>query len=183
MSNRCAFIMHCGPLGTRFLVVTALALAWMGQGAVALSAADTQPAAQTAPTTQEASTKPSGGGLWSLPHVGDANIPFRPDGNSAGPLAQMLAYVLVILALGAIVLIVIKRVVPKIGKVSGKNVTVIETIYLGPRQTVHLLRVGTSKILVAAAPNGVTMLADVTKSFPQEGHDKAVLPVQPEVKP
>ena len=98
------------------------------------------------------------------------------DQNDEGPapldmsklLWQMLAYVLVILVLGGAMIFVVKRVLPKFRMVRGKSISVVETIYLGPRQSVYLLQVGRQKLLIAGTRERISMLAEVTEAFPEE---------------
>lgn len=44
----------------------------------------------------------------------------------------------------------------------GKLVAVAETIPIGPRKTVHILQVGTRKILIGSTAESIQFLADVT---------------------
>lgn len=90
-------------------------------------------------------------------------------------LWQMLAYVLVILALGGAIILLVKRVLPKLRAVRGKSISVVETIHLGPRQSVHLLQVGRQKLLIAGTREQISMLAEVTEAFP-EGTDEPAGP-------
>jgi len=78
---------------------------------------------------------------------------------------QMLATTLVILVLGGLAIFLVKRVLPKIARTTGRRISVLETAYLGPRRAVHLLQVGSRKLLVASSPEGVRKLDDVTGAF------------------
>ncbi len=80
----------------------------------------------------------------------------------------MLAAVFVILVIGAFAFFIIRKVLPRIRVVAGKHISILETAYLGPRKTVHLLQVGSKKILVANFPEGVVSLGDVTDAFGDE---------------
>ena len=80
----------------------------------------------------------------------------------------MLAAVFVILVIGAFAFFIIRKVLPRIRVVAGKNISILETAYLGPRKTVHLLQVVSKKILVASFPEGVASLGDVTDAFGEE---------------
>lgn len=86
-------------------------------------------------------------------------------------LWQMLAYVLVILLLGGVAIFVFKRVLPRIRRVAGKRVCVVETTYLGPRQTVQLLQVGNKKFLLGGTRERISMLAEVTGAFPEQADE------------
>jgi len=76
-------------------------------------------------------------------------------------LWQMLAYVLVILVLGAAAIIVVRKVLPRLRAATGKRISVLETVYLSPRQTVHLLQVGKQRFLVAGTRERISMLAEL----------------------
>ena len=84
------------------------------------------------------------------------------DGNKSGPLLRMLAYLLIILVLGAVGILVVKRLVPRLAPSAGRNVSVLETIHLGPRKSVYLLSVGDRRFLIAGTREKVSMLAEVT---------------------
>ena len=86
-----------------------------------------------------------------------------------GPLAwQVAASMGVVLVLGVACILAIKKLFPRITRLRGRNISLLETISLGPHKTVHLLKVGERKILVAGAKDRVTMLADVTEALTQD---------------
>ncbi len=144
----------------------------------AVPSAALQPAATSAPAPQtrpaEASAPPARGGRLELPD--------RPGAITSDLFYRTLAYTLVILVLGGLALFLVKRVLPKVAAHAGKRVSVLETVYLGPRKTLHLLQVGSRRFLVAAGREQVRMLAEVTSAFaepddppsaPQSGPDRA----------
>ncbi len=45
----------------------------------------------------------------------------------------------------------------------GRFITILETIPLGPRKTVHLLEVGRKKLLIGSTPDSIRLLADLTE--------------------
>ncbi|MCP4376531.1 MAG: FliO/MopB family protein [bacterium] len=90
-----------------------------------------------------------------------------------GLMWQMLSASLVVLVIGGVALFVIKRLLPRIKYTSHKRITVLETVYLGSRKTVHLLQVGSVKLLVASSPEGVVKLDDVTHAFDVQYTDVA----------
>ena len=87
------------------------------------------------------------------------------DDGTSRLLWKMLAYLLIILVLGAVGILVVKRLVPRLGPSAGRDVSVLETLHLGPRKSVYLLRVGDRRLLIAGARDSVSMLADVTNGF------------------
>jgi flagellar biogenesis protein FliO len=42
----------------------------------------------------------------------------------------------------------------------------VETTHLGPRKGIHLIQVGTRRLLIASTDETITMLAEVTDSGP-----------------
>jgi flagellar biogenesis protein FliO len=90
------------------------------------------------------------------------------DKSDEGPtdiLMRMLAYVLIILVVGGIGLVVVKRLMPRLSARTGRKVSLVETVYLGPRKAVHLLEVEGRRFLVGSTKDGVSMLAEVSPSF------------------
>ena len=96
-----------------------------------------------------------------------------PDDRTTGMIWQMLAAVAVVLVLGGVGILVTKRLLPRLTAQAGRKVSVVETISLGPRKTVHLLHVGTRRYLLGAHREGVSMLADVTAAFPPDSREDA----------
>ena len=92
----------------------------------------------------------------------------RDDDSGAARLPyQMLAYTLIILLLGGVGLFLVRKVLPRIASRAGKSVSVIETVYLGPKKALHLLQVGTQRFLVAGTRDQVALLGEVTTAFPE----------------
>jgi len=83
-------------------------------------------------------------------------------------LGHSLAAVLVILVLGAAAVFVIKRVLPRLGISQGRRITVLETVYLGPRKSLYMVRVGERTLLVSGTRERLGLLADVTDAVPPE---------------
>ena len=81
---------------------------------------------------------------------------------------QMLSAALMVMVIGGVALFVLKKLVPRIRRVPQRRITVLETAYLGSRKAVHLLQVGSVKLLVASSPEGVVRLDDVTRAFSPE---------------
>jgi flagellar biogenesis protein FliO len=74
----------------------------------------------------------------------------------------------VVVVIGGVALFVLKKLLPKIRRIPQRRITVLETAYLGSRKAVHLLQVGSVKLLVASSPEGVVRLDDVTRAFSPE---------------
>ena len=101
----------------------------------------------------------------SQPAGGPFGLPGSGGGDTTGLLWEMLATAMVILAIGAVAIYAMKRLLPRIRGAAGKRISVLETTYLGQRKAVHLLQVGTRKLLVASSPEGVVKLDDMTGAF------------------
>jgi hypothetical protein len=96
----------------------------------------------------------------------------RDDGTDLwSPLLTMLAAVIVILVLGGLGLFLVKRVLPRIGRPTGKNVSILESVYLGPRKAVHLLQADGRRFLVGCSRDEISMLAELTREFDQPEHE------------
>jgi len=72
------------------------------------------------------------------------------------------------MVIGGLALFVLKKLLPRIRCAPHKRISVLETAYLGSRKAVHLLQVGSVKLLVASSPEGVVRLDDVTRAFASE---------------
>ncbi len=126
--------------------------------------------------------------LWVSPSLGETETPttdqsgrdsdFWSDigsdgGDGGGVWWQILSAALIVLVLGVIVMIAVKKLLPRISKGGGKRISIVETVYLGPKRTVHLLKVGTRTILVGSWADGIVKLDDVTDAFRSEYDDVA----------
>ncbi|MCH7555838.1 MAG: flagellar biosynthetic protein FliO [Planctomycetes bacterium] len=74
----------------------------------------------------------------------------------------MMFSVLFLVVLGVAVIYVSKRFLPKITKLSGKEIRIAETVHLGPRKAVHLLEIGNRRFLIGSTNESITRLADLT---------------------
>jgi len=128
------------------------------QGVLA-SASETAPASRptTAPATQPAGRAPL---PLSLPVAGETTLLDTMDDDPA-PWGQMLAAVIVILVVGGVSLLIIKKFIPRLAVSTGKTISVVESIYLGPRLTVHLVDVAGQRFLLSSTRDRISMLAEV----------------------
>lgn len=190
MSFQCASIRLARPWG----LLLATALLCLGSVAAAEPAATrpaTQPAQGTDPTSTEAAVKAdesakANKGLKAKPNEpevtdeqnGEAEEkPSEPvaggkeealklkDRGGVGPVWEMLAYTLILLALAGAGIYVAKRFLPRLGVQSSRRIGVEETVHLAPKQAVHLLRVGARTYLVSNARENISLLADVTQAM------------------
>ncbi len=74
----------------------------------------------------------------------------------------MMLAVLLVAALGTAAIVLTKKYLPKIANLQGKEIRVIETVHLGPRKSVHLLEIGSRKLLIGSTNENISKLADLT---------------------
>lgn len=97
----------------------------------------------------------------------DPNFAKTP-GNSSGNkelFYKMMLSVLLVVALGAVAIYVSRKLLPRITNLPGKEVRIVETIHLGPRKTLHLLKIGNQCLLLGSTGENITKLADVTDAL------------------
>ena len=70
-----------------------------------------------------------------------------------------MVFIVIVLGIGAIYLS--KKLLPGLTNLSGKQIRIIETVHLGPRKAVHLLKIGGKQILIGSTNENITKLADV----------------------
>lgn len=99
------------------------------------------------PTTLLEGPSPGGG-------LGNSELFFR-----------MMLSVGLIVGLGAAAFYLSKRVLPKVAHAPGKEIHVLETAYLGPRKTLHLVEVGGQRLLIASTSDCITMLAPIRETW------------------
>lgn len=81
---------------------------------------------------------------------------------------KMMSSILLVAALGAAAIYASKRIMPRITNLPGKQMRIVETIYLGPRKTIHLLKIGEQRLLIGCTNETMTKLADVTDMFTED---------------
>jgi len=155
-----------------YCMVAAAALLWADFCAAETPA---QSSSQPARGADTAASQPSAPPLI-LRDSGDSEAAPASD-TGPGPLWRMLGYSLVIVVLATVMIVVFKKILPRLGVPvpGGKRVVVLEATCIGPRKTVHLLKVGNRDILVASTREHVCMLTDVTGAFddPETPQDEA----------
>jgi flagellar biosynthetic protein FliO len=94
----------------------------------------------------------------------DSNVATQPDDipTTSELFFKMMLSVLLIVVLGAGVIYVSKKFGARISNLPGKKIHVIETVSLGPRKAVHLLKIGNQGLLIGSTTESITKLADVT---------------------
>ncbi len=140
----------------------AIALKASGDRAGDASAADSM----SSPATQPAEAKAAADGKapgWN--DKTDRNFPPPSGPGTSELLMQMLTVVIVVVVLGVVALVVIRRLLPRIGVRSGRRMSVIESMHIEPRKLAHLIQVGDRTFLIASTAERVTMLGEVTGAF------------------
>ena len=160
-----------------FLLVLGLA-AWAGAAAISGAFGETPrsttaaaPATATAPASAAAPVTPAAPAPAATPAEAAAPIgkieKLPPslgakEQDSSRLVWESLAAVAVILVLGGVAIVVVRRVMPRIAAARGKQIQLAETFHLGQNRAVHLLHVGSRSLLVGASREGISLVADVT---------------------
>ena len=100
----------------------------------------------------------------------------RRDANQM--LWEMLAAVLVVAVLAMVAFFLIRRFGSKLKITQGRQMKLVETLHVGPRQAVHMLDVQGRRILISATRERIAMLTELSaepgppaasRKFPTEG--------------
>lgn len=78
---------------------------------------------------------------------------------------KMMLMVVLVVVLGAAAIYLSRKLLPRFTQLSGKRIRVVETVHLGPRKTVHLLKIGNRQLLIGATNENIASLADVTDAL------------------
>jgi flagellar biosynthetic protein FliO len=78
---------------------------------------------------------------------------------------KMMISVLLVVVLGVSAIYISKKFLPRITNLSGREIHIVETVHLGPRRAVHILKVGDKQLLIGSTNESITKLADVTDAL------------------
>jgi flagellar biogenesis protein FliO len=121
------------------------------------------PAGETQPSTQPTS-KPAESGEYLFARRDKTPLRTRPD-SSSGVMGRMLVLVVIILAVGGVVLFLIRRYLPRTRPSKpGRRIELLESSMLGPGKAIHLFRVGGRELLLGVTKDRISMLAEITDS-------------------
>ena len=97
------------------------------------------------------------------------NLGAGPHVTSGSPelFFKMMLTVLLVVALGSAAIYISKRVFPKFARLPAKRIRIVETVNLGPRKSVHLLKIGNQLLLIGSTNENITKLSDVTEEPPE----------------
>ena len=96
---------------------------------------------------------------WTDPNMFDLS------NNDNGMVGTLFKSVLMIIVLGGVAVYLSRKFMPKIRPTSGRDISIRETIHLGPQKTVHIIEVGSKRFLVGSSSESINMLADVTENL------------------
>jgi len=105
----------------------------------------------------------------------DPNASFLSDSNEFSPadtglgrgdlFLRMMLSVGIIIGLGVAAVYASKRILPKVANAPGKEIHIRETAYLGHRKALHLVEIGSHKLLISSTEQSITTLAHVTDEW------------------
>ncbi|MFC1781100.1 flagellar biosynthetic protein FliO [Planctomycetota bacterium] len=76
---------------------------------------------------------------------------------------RLMLAVTITIVLGIAAIYFSRNILPKITKAAGKNISVIETVHLGPRKSLHIIEVDNRRILIGSTNENINTIADITK--------------------
>lgn len=97
-------------------------------------------------------------------HDNQPNLTVSPDDNPGTRelFFKMTLSVFLVVVLGIAVVYISKKFLPRFTHLPSKRIRIIETVHLGPRKTVYLLKIGNQQLLIGSTNENITRLADVT---------------------
>jgi flagellar biogenesis protein FliO len=84
-------------------------------------------------------------------------------------MTEALAVLIVFALLGGVIILLRKRGAPILRSAEPRQLETVERLRLGPGHTVHLLRVGDRRLLIATFGNGCALLADAGSAAVEGG--------------
>ena len=79
-----------------------------------------------------------------------------------GTASKTLVAVLIVAGFGGAAIYVSKKFLPRLSNLPGREIRIVETAHLGPRKSVHLVKIGNERFLVGSTNESITMLASLT---------------------
>jgi flagellar biogenesis protein FliO len=140
---------------------------------VALSLAALAGLAAAAPNEPLHTTAPLTDSVFSR----DPNFALGSDRqfNTGGIYWRMMLAVLLVLALGVAAYYVSKKLSGKIINLPNRQIKLVETLYLGSRKALHLIKVGNKSIIIGTTPTTITRIAELERDIgdlPAAGESK-----------
>jgi flagellar biosynthetic protein FliO len=158
-------------LGYKKKIITLLAIVAIGSSVIVVCS--------SLSATDGKEIEPGNTGFRAVPATGRTKVMagslFASDpnfsnktGNSAGNqelFFKMMLSVLFVVALGAVAIYISRKLLPRITNLPGKEIHIVETVHIGQRKTVHLIRIGNQYLLIGSTNENITKLADVTNAL------------------
>lgn len=138
-------------------VVTLIAAAVLLTAPFALAQQTTEDLDQTQqPSLSELLTKHKSAGK-------DPNFAFDQNGqlNTRRMFMKMMLAVFIVLLLGIAAVYTSKKLGSRIANAPGKEVRMLETLYLGSRKSIHLIKIGNRRIVIGCTTDRITKLAEM----------------------
>lgn len=160
---------YAGMAGFDKKTVILLAMAALNSSALAADSAQpdaNKPALKEAAPGREQPPLETGGKTSSL-FANDSDLQKESPYNLGHQelFYRTMVAVAFVMVLGAAAIYVSRRLLPKIARLPGKEIRIVETVHLGPRKAVHLLQIGQRRLLIGSASESVTKLADLSEGF------------------
>ena len=83
------------------------------------------------------------------------------DLDAGGLFSKMILMVLLVVVFGVATIYLLKKL-PRFSRLPGKMIQVSETVHLGPRKAIHLIKIGNQTLLIGSTNENITKLADIT---------------------
>jgi len=117
----------------------------------------------SAQSDADESTKSLFGKSGSL-YGNQSNLTIGSDGNldAGGLFFKMILMVLLVVVFGVAAIYLSKKLLPRFSRLPGKRIRICETVHLGPRKAIHLIKIGKQTLLIGSTNENITKLADVT---------------------
>ena len=114
-------------------------------------------------TVEEKASTDSSGNLFA----NDPNFSGQSSerGGVKGLYYRVIFAILLVIVMGAVAIYISKKLLPKFANLPGKKIHVTETVHLGPRKTLHLIKIGSQHLLIGSTNESISKLADVTEAL------------------
>jgi flagellar biosynthetic protein FliO len=70
--------------------------------------------------------------------------------------------IIIVIILCAAIIFISKKLLPKISKLGGRRIQIIETVHLAQRKSLHLIKVDDRQFLIGSTNENITKLAELT---------------------
>jgi flagellar biosynthetic protein FliO len=95
--------------------------------------------------------------------IKDPNFTFSQNGqlNTRQMFMKMMLAVFMVLFLGIAVVYISKKLGGRIANAPGKEIQMLETLYLGSRKSIHLIKISNRRIVIGCTTDRITKLAEM----------------------